>query len=109
MEKQQTLKEYLSYYSSDIEPGNRIESLLDRKVLKAFSMLDGHPWASWQEFGKEKNVCSWTIVEGGYAVGMNENPSRGLSWPVKKLTAEQVEKYMSHNKTYKEYYNIHED
>ena len=35
--------------------------------------------------GTHKNVNFWYELENGYAVGMNENPSRGLSFPVKKM------------------------
>lgn len=35
--------------------------------------------------GTHKNVHNWVELENGYAVGMNENPSRGLSFPVVKM------------------------
>lgn len=35
--------------------------------------------------GTHKNVTYWYELENGYAVGLNENPSRGLSIPVVKL------------------------
>jgi hypothetical protein len=37
------------------------------------------PWP-----GKHKYVYFWVILENGYAVGMNENPSYGLSFPFVK-------------------------
>lgn len=79
---------------------------LDDEVIKEFSISSTHglPWLSWQEFGKEKHVMHWCITKRGYAIGWNENPSRGYSYPVVKLKAEQIEKYVNHNLTYEEYY-----
>ena len=39
------------------------------------------PWP-----GKQKNVYFWAELENGYAVGWNENPSRGWSFPVMKYS-----------------------
>jgi len=38
------------------------------------------PW-----IGIHKNVNYWVELQNGYAVGMNENPSHGLSFPVVKM------------------------
>ena len=38
------------------------------------------PWV-----GKHKNVYFWVELENGYAVGLNENPSNGWSFPVIKM------------------------
>ena len=35
--------------------------------------------------GKHKNVYYWVELENGYAVGLNENPARGWSFPVIKI------------------------
>ena len=35
--------------------------------------------------GAEKNVSYWFTLASGHAVGFNENPARGWSFPVKKL------------------------
>jgi len=35
--------------------------------------------------GPQKNVRYWYQLENGYAVGMNENPSRGITFPVVKI------------------------
>ncbi len=44
------------------------------------------PNADWREWvGKEKNVLNWVVLSNGVAVGFNENPSRGWSFPVKKM------------------------
>ena len=34
---------------------------------------------------KEKFVFNWVILENNIAIGWNENPSRGWSFPVKKI------------------------
>lgn len=40
-------------------------------------------YKSW--IGIHKNIHNWVELENGYAVGMNENPSRGLSFPVVRI------------------------
>lgn len=35
--------------------------------------------------GKHRNVHVWWETPNGYAVGFNENPSTGWSWPVAKI------------------------
>jgi len=42
--------------------------------------MDGDAYASWP--GTHKNVFSWVELENGKAVGWNENPARGWSFPV---------------------------
>lgn len=46
-------------------------------------MFGEDPYKKWP--GKHKNVYFWVELENGYAVGWNENPSRGWSFPVIKL------------------------
>ena len=55
----------------------------DVKVVEEFSMFDSDTWKSWP--GAHKNVMNWCILENGYAVGWNENDSRGWSFPVVKM------------------------
>lgn len=94
------------YSDIDLEVYPQLKKHWDRKVIKEFSCGSGYPWASWKEFGTHKNVKNWCITEDGYAIGFNENPtSIGWNFPVKKLSKEQLEKYMFHTKTYEEYYN----
>lgn len=54
---------------------------LDIEVTQAFGGLgeELHRWP-----GKHKNVVCWWQLANGYAVGWNENPSRGWSFPVLK-------------------------
>jgi hypothetical protein len=35
--------------------------------------------------GVQKNVYFWVELENGYAVGWNENPSKGWSFPLVKI------------------------
>jgi hypothetical protein len=62
--------------------------------VRAYKMLDvkveaehGHPFdddgVPW--IGTHKNVFYWVELENGYAVGWNENPARGWSFPVVKM------------------------
>lgn len=44
------------------------------------------PW-----IGNQKYVYSWYILANGYAVGHNENPNRGWSFPVMKMSKEVTE------------------
>jgi len=57
----------------------------DAKVIRQFNFFGG-PRRRWP--GPQRNVHNWVIVEGGYAVGMNENPGRGWSFPVYKMKGE---------------------
>jgi hypothetical protein len=41
--------------------------------------------------GTHKNVHFWVVLENGYAVGWNESPSRGWSFPIVKLKPEIFE------------------
>lgn len=38
--------------------------------------------------GKHKNVIAWWVLANGYAVGWNENPAIGWSFPVIRYTKE---------------------
>ena len=46
----------------------------DEAVL---AIAEDHPWP-----GREKNVKFWVVLFNGRAVGFNENPSKGWSFPV---------------------------
>ena len=53
------------------------------KVVKKHSRLRDDPYREWP--GSHKNVHAWYELEDGHAVGWNENPSLGWSFPVIKL------------------------
>jgi len=57
------------------------------KVVKEHTAT-GDGWEDFRENpwpGPHKNVYNWWELEDGHAVGWNENPSRGWSFPVVKL------------------------
>ncbi len=54
--------------------------LVDRLVVEEHGIEDRVPWP-----GKQKNVCFWVVVEGNIAVGWNENPSIGWSFPTTRI------------------------
>lgn len=108
------LRDRIGYYYKDIYLSDReqkqMDKVLDRKVVKEFTMstFGDRPtvWLSWQEFGTHKNVGNWWLTDNGYAVGFNENPSIGWSFPIIKLKPEMLEKALAHNKNYYQYNNI---
>jgi len=53
-------------------------TLRGARVLAEFYSHE-RPWP-----GGHKNVHWWCVIEGGKAVGWNENPGRGWSFPVVK-------------------------
>ncbi len=61
------------------------------KVVKEHRAVGG----GWEDFqknpwpGPHKNVYVWWELEDGHAVGWNENPSRGWSFPVVRLKEEE--------------------
>ena len=42
-------------------------------------------WVANMMIGKHKKITYWFELSNGYAVGLNENPARGMSFPVEKL------------------------
>ena len=57
----------------------KTKKFADIKVVKEYDSRD-KKWV-----GTHKNVTYWYELENGYAVGLNENPTRGLSIPIVKL------------------------
>lgn len=104
-----TVREELDYYFKQYyfneKEQRKINKLMDVKIIKKFS-LNGQFWFSWQIFGKHKNVINWWLLENRYAIGFNENPATGWSFPIKKLSKEVFEIAKNHTKNYEEYYNI---
>jgi hypothetical protein len=74
------LKDVLPYefmgseYSED-----KARKFADIEVIKQHDSRD----VNW--IGKHKNITYWYELENGYAVGINENPSRGMSFPIEKI------------------------
>jgi hypothetical protein len=69
----------------DIVESDTAYKYLDVKVLRTF-------WSHTIRWvGTHKNVHFWVLLENGYAVGWNESPSRGWSFPMVKLKPEIIE------------------
>jgi hypothetical protein len=84
-----TLGEYL--HQEEICGLSNANWLKKRMGLKAVPM-DGtvHCWPA-----PHKNVFAWWLLETGHAVGFNENPSHGWTFPNIRFTPEQF-KYYAH-------------
>lgn len=98
-----TLKDFVSADWWNHYATAQMVKMQDVNVVKEFGVGWEKPWVSWQEFGTHKNVMYWCLLENGYAVGFNENPSVGQNYVVKKLSKEQFEKYKNHTHTYEWY------
>lgn len=57
----------------------KARKFVDIEVLKEYDSRDKH-W-----IGKHKNITYWYELKNGYAVGINESPSRGLNFPVERI------------------------
>lgn len=53
--------------------------------VRVTAVHDTDEWNSPEWPGKHKHIVVWFELENGYAVGWNENPSRGWSFPVIRL------------------------
>lgn len=75
-----TLKDCLPHeaLSGEFE-GCRFLKYLDVEVVSE-NDFDKKPWP-----GTHRYVYTWYELKNGYAVGWNENPSRGWSFPVLKM------------------------
>lgn len=58
----------------------RAYTMREVQVAQAFRASNEATWRRWP--GKHKHVYLWVILTNGYAVGWNENPARGWSFPV---------------------------
>ena len=76
IDKRKTLKDCLPWEAMGCEYfGERFQDFADVKVIEE---VDGceRRWP-----GTHKNVMNWYILANGKAVGWNENPARGWSFP----------------------------
>jgi len=89
-----TLKEALpEEYYINIDPDGadkHLAKLLNIKVVYHYDSRD-YRWP-----GSHKNVLTWMALENGYAVGWNENPAIGWSFPSLKLTEKNLKKIGRH-------------
>lgn len=58
----------------------KLQPFLDKEILAEYN--DNRRAGSRRWPGKHKNVNSWIAIEGGKAIGWNESPSTGWSFPV---------------------------
>lgn len=109
MNKRLTLTDWISqhnFYLSESEE-KKMSKLMDKQILYEFVSHNEITWVSWQEFGSHKNVYCWILLEKGQAIGWNENPARGWSFPMKKvpsnIKAEIINKVLAENRIVEEY------
>jgi hypothetical protein len=62
------------------EDFENLRSLSNSLVIAEFTTRGSGNFKPWP--GKHKNVTNWIAIEGGKAIGWNENPSKGWSFPV---------------------------
>lgn len=67
-------------YTENPSPASK---LLDVEVVEEFK-AHAEGWKSWP--GTHIHVYNWWILADGHAIGWNENPSRGWSFPVIRIT-----------------------
>lgn len=79
----QTLKDWLPDDFLIEYSDTRAASLLDVEVIWEHTIADDGKYVRWP--GRHKNVLSWVELKNGLAVGWNENPARGWTFPVMKL------------------------
>lgn len=70
--------EYLHDSAFDNEKAHKFDSVEVVWKQDVFNK-NSKPW-----IGKHKNVHFWVLLKNGYAVGWNENPSIGWSFPCVK-------------------------
>jgi hypothetical protein len=68
-------------FAAGIWDDTRSWKFRDVEVVEEYGY--GEKWKPWP--GTHKNVMNWCVLANGYAVGWNENPSRGWSFPVVKV------------------------
>lgn len=68
-------EEYLRDVESRAHKFDNVEVVWQRDVLNS-----GRRWP-----GTQKYVYFWVILSNGYAVGWNENPIKGYSFPLVKI------------------------
>lgn len=72
-----TLKDVLPWDARAVES---LQKYLDVEVMKEYSLGDDDTWKRWP--GTHKNVMNWYVLVNGKAVGFNENPAIGWSFPI---------------------------
>ena|SRR5215831_64079 len=83
-----TLRQFLPREFSSQFTDTRAFRLANVEVIKTFQ-THIHTWP-----GRHKHVHSWCVLKSGHAVGWNENPARGWSFPVMKLKKDRSENFL---------------
>ena len=79
--EKKTLKDVMPREFCGVEYLNtRAYAMKDREVIKEYLNFGEGEWKPWP--GTAKNVHFWVVLASGHAVGWNENPARGWSFPV---------------------------
>ncbi len=85
LDKARTLADWLPESPLDLHNGERLSRMASARIVEECSMQN----ASWRRWpGTHRNVLNWVKLDNGYAVGWNENPGRGRSFPIIRLTAD---------------------
>jgi len=88
------LKDWLIGKDLSLNEEKKFSKLMDNKILHEFTMHDESTWFSWNNFESHKYVYNWILLETGHAIGWNENPARGWSFPSKKLSGDILDKVL---------------
>ena len=100
IKKTKTLKDVLPYEFLSDFTDTKAYKFRDIEVIKEHKgNFSGSNWP-----GKHKNVYFWVELENGYAVGFNENPARGWSFPVIKYKKVLIAKVIHMNYKYLKHY-----
>lgn len=90
-DKRETLKDWLGEdFSPFTKSDEKLVEWMDVLVVKDFRSTEVDPedwdeWISKKPKFKGKYVFNWCVLANGYAVGWNENPSLGWSYPLVKV------------------------
>lgn len=76
----QTLRDVMPFEFEREFNDTRAFKYADTKVLEVYGYGEKDGVQAWP--GSHKNVARWVVLDNGYAVGWNENPGRGWSFPV---------------------------
>ena len=83
-----TLQDWLIGKDLSNNEHKKLDKHMNVKVKHEFIRHNEDTWVSWSEVGSHKNVHNWVLLSNGLAVGWNENPARGWSFPSKKISTE---------------------
>lgn len=85
------LRDWLSDKDISDNEKKKLSKHMDVKVRSEYITHNGVSFIPWSTFGTHKNVYNWILLENNLAVGWNENPAKGWSFPSKKLNMKDFE------------------